>query len=398
VNEEAIQVRTPQQYRIGAAIFFFISGFGFSTWASRIPTIQNQLHLNDAQLGTVLFALPVGLMFTMPISNWLLSRYSSRAIMLSGSLFLCVILIFIGLASSMLQLIVVLFFFGSARNMMTLSINTQGVGVQALYSKSIMATFHGIWSMAGFAGAAVGLLMVYLNIAVPYHFLIISIVLALLTLYFIKDTLHSKPLPQARKPVFSLPDKYLLKFSLICFACMACENTMYDWSAIYFQKAVHADKTTSTAAFVIYLVAMTTGRFFGDRVVTRFGIKRVLKFSGIFIFGGLVFAVALPYVATALLGFVLVGFGVSCVVPMVFSLAGKSKTMSSSSALASISTVGYLGFVLVPPLVGFISQNFGLRISFSIISLFGAGVVYLVSKLKDGEEQSAPVVFPDFEE
>lgn len=398
MNEEAIQSRTPQQYRIGAAIFFFISGFGFATWASRIPTIKNELHLNDAQLGTVLFALPIGLMFTMPISNWLLGKYSSRAIMLSGSLFLCVILILIGFANSMLQLLVVLFFFGSARNMMTLSINTQGVGVQALYSKSIMATFHGIWSMAGFAGAAVGLGMVYFNVAVPWHFFIISILLAGVTLYFIKDTLHGRPVPQTRKPVFSLPDKYLLKFSLICFACMACENTMYDWGAIYFQKAVHADKTTSTAAFVIYLVAMTSGRFFGDKIVTRLGIKTVLKFSGLLIFTGLITAVALPYVFTALFGFILVGFGVSCVVPMVFSLAGKSKNMSSSSALASISTVGYLGFVLVPPLVGFISQNFGLRISFSIIALFGGIIIYLVSKLSDGDEQSAPVVFPDFEE
>ena len=318
--------------------------------------------------------------------------------MLSGSLFLCVILVLIGLANSMLQLIIVLFFFGSARNMMTLSINTQGVGVQALYSKSIMATFHGIWSMAGFAGAAVGLVMVYFNVAVPYHFLIISILLAVLTLYFINDTLYSKPIPQPRKPVFSLPDKYLLKFSLICFACMACENTMYDWSAIYFQKAVHADKTTSTAAFVIYLVAMTTGRFFGDRVVTRMGIKTVLKFSGMFIFAGLVMAVALPFVVTAMVGFILVGFGVSCIVPMVFSMAGKSKNMSSSSALASISTVGYLGFVLVPPLVGFISQNFGLRMSVSISALFGGIIVYLVSMLSDHVEQSSPVVFPDFEE
>jgi MFS family permease len=384
--DEQINVRTPKQLRIGSAIFFFISGFGFSTWASRIPTIKHQLHLNDAQLGTVLFALPIGLMFTMPISNWLLSRYSSRAIMLFASLFLSVILVLIGLANSMWQLIMVLFVFGSARNMMTLSINTQGVGVQALYSKSIMATFHGIWSLAGFAGAAVGLITVYFNIAVAYHFLFVSILLVLFTLYFIKDTLHKQPVPQARKPVFSLPDKYLLKFSLICFACMACENTMYDWSALYFQKEVHAEKTTATAAFVIYLVAMTTGRFFGDKLVTRLGIKTVLKFSGIFIFGGLLLAVLLPYIITAQLGFILVGFGVSCVVPMVFNLAGKSKNMSSSSALASISTVGYLGFVLVPPLVGFIAQTANLRVSFGIIALFGGVIIYLVSKIKDERE------------
>lgn len=388
MNEQSNKIRTPRQLRIGAAIFFFISGFGYSTWASRIPTIKQQLHLNDAQLGTVLFALPVGLMITMPITSRLLTHYSSRVVMLSGTLLLSVILVLIGFSNSMLQLLIILFCFGSARNLMTLSINTQGVAVQGLYSKSIMATFHGIWSMAGFAGAAFGLLMVYFNVAPAYHFTIVSILLAIASLYFIKDTIYQKPIAQSRKPVFSLPDKYLLKFSLICFACMACENTMYDWSALYFQKEVNPDKTIATAAFVIYLVAMTTGRFFGDRLVTKSGINKVLKFSGLFIFCGLSMAVALPYTVTAGLGYILVGFGVSCIVPMVFSLAGKSKNMSSSSALASISTVGYLGFVLVPPMVGYIAQAAGLRWSFGIIAIFGAVIVFLVSTLNEQQEQT----------
>ncbi|GAC1560868.1 MAG: MFS transporter [Mucilaginibacter sp.] len=397
MDEQPAYTRSAKQLRIGSAIFFFISGFGYSTWASRIPTIKQQMHLNEAQLGLVLFALPIGLMFTMPITSRLLTHYSSRAIMLFGSLFLSGVLILIGLSNSMWQLIAMLFCFGSARNLMTLSINTQAVAVQALYSKSIMATFHGIWSLAGFAGAAAGLLMVYFNIAPTWHFLFVSIALTVLTFYFIKDTLHQKPAPQPKRPVFSLPDKYLLKFSLICFACMACENTMYDWSAIYFQKEVNPDKTAATAAFVIYLVAMTTGRFFGDSIVTRLGIKTVLKYSGAFIFCGLLLAVLLPYPVIVTIGFILVGFGVSCIVPMVFSLAGRSTNMSSSSALASISTIGYLGFLLVPPFVGFVAQTAGLRWSFGIIALFGAVVVYFVSKINEGGEQGPPVILPDFE-
>lgn len=353
--------------------------------------------MNDAQLGSVLFALPVGLMLTMPVTSWLLTRYSSRAVILSGSLLLSVILILVGISNTMLQLIMMLFFFGSARNLMTLSVNTQAVAVQGLYTKSIMAMFHGIWSLAGFAGAAIGLLMVYFNIAPSWHFLAVSIALAILTLYFIRDTLYHLPVPQPKKPVFSLPDKYLLKFSLICFACMACENTMYDWSALYFQKEVHAEKTTATAAFVLYLVAMTTGRFFGDKLVTKSGIKTVLKFSGAFIFCGLMLAVALPYLVVAAFGFILVGFGVSCVVPMVFSLAGRSKNMSSSSAIASISTIGYLGFLLIPPFVGFIAQTASLRLSFGIIALFGAVIVYFVSKIKESAEPHDTAVFPTAE-
>jgi MFS family permease len=383
VSQPITNTKTPRQLRIGSAAFFFVSGFGYATWASRIPTIKQQLHLNDAQLGLVLFAMPIGLMLTMPLTNRLLSKYSSRVIMLLGALLISVILILLGLAGTMWQLVIMLLCLGSARNLQTLSINTQAVAVQGLYKKSIMATFHGIWSMAGFAGAALGYIMVYFNIGVEYHFAFVSIVVFLLSIYFINRTLYQKPLPQAKKPVFSLPDKYLLKFSLICFASMACENTMYDWSALYFQKEVHTQKATATAAFVVYMVAMTAGRLVGDKLVTRFGIKTVLKFSGIFIFCGLLIAVLLPFAVTAGFGFVLVGFGVSCIVPMIFAMAGKSTSMSSSTALASISTVGYMGFVLVPPMVGFIAQNANLRWSFAVISVFGAMIVYLVSRIND---------------
>jgi MFS family permease len=130
---------------------------------------------------------------------------------------------------------------------------------------------------------------------------------------------------------------------------------------------------------------MTTGRMFGDKLVTKLGIKTVLKFSGLLIFSGLMLAVALPYLVTTIVGFIMVGLGVSCIVPMVFSLAGKSKNMSSSSALASISTIGYLGFVIVPPFVGFIAQNSGIRWAFGIIALLGSLIVYLVSKINEDQ-------------
>ncbi|MDP9075829.1 MAG: MFS transporter [Bacteroidota bacterium] len=387
MDELTTSIKTPHQLRVACTAFYFISGFGYSTWASRIPTIKHALNLNEAQLGSVLFAMPIGLLLTMPVTNRLLTKYTSRAVILFGSVFLCVNLVIIGYSNAVWQLVIMLFCFGSARNLMTLSINTQGVAIQALYSKSIMATFHGIWSLAGFAGAAVAYLMVFFNIGVHYHFLFVSIGLFMITFYFIKNTIDQKPIPQSRKPIFSLPDKYLINFSLICFASMACENAIYDWGAIYFQKAVHTEKATATAAFVIYMVAMTTGRFVGDRLVTRLGIKTVLRFSGIFIFCGLLLAVILPYQIPAAIGFMLTGLGVSCVVPMVFSLAGKSKTMSSSSALASISTIGYAGFLVVPPFVGYIAHASSIRLSFGVIALFGAMIVLLVSKLKDDDKQ-----------
>ncbi|MCW3110202.1 MAG: transporter [Segetibacter sp.] len=378
--------KAPRQLRIATTIFFFISGFGYSSWASRIPSIQQQLHLNEAQLGAVLFAMPIGLMLTMPFTSYLLGRINSRKIVLIGALSFNLVLGLPGFASHTWQLVVILFCFGSSRNLFNLSLNSQAVGVQKLYGHSIMTTFHGIWSMAGFAGAAFGYLMVKYNIAISYHLTAVSAILLLLIIYFYNDMLDQEPLAQqVKKPVFSLPDKHLMKFAIICFGCMSCENTMYDWTAIYFQKAVHATKSGATAAFVIYMVCMTIGRFTGDKLVTRLGIKTLLRLSGWLIFAGLLLAVVLPYPVTAGFGFALVGFGVSCIVPLVFSMAGKSKTMSSGQALASISTIGYLGFLMVPPLVGFVAQALNLRWSFGIIAILGAVIILMVSTIKEEE-------------
>ena len=378
-----VKNRSPRDLRIGCAIFFFISGFGYSSWASRIPTIQQHLHLNEAQLGTLLFALPIGLMLTMPITGRLLSHYTSRSIMLFGALLFNIVLFFLGLATAAWQFAIILFAFGSARNLLNLSVNAQSVGVQSLYTKSVITTFHGIWSLAGFAGAAVGYLMVKLGIGLIYHLGSISILLCAVSLYFYSYTFHQKPHPTERKPFLILPDKHMLKFAIISFACMACENTMYDWSAIYFDKAVHASASTATAGFVVYMVAMTTGRFAGDKLVLRTGIKTLLNFSGWFIMAGLLMAVMLPYPITAGLGFILVGLGVSCVVPLVFSIAGKSATLSSGAAIASISTIGYFGFLLVPPFVGYIAQAAGIRWSFGVIAMLGGLIVWMVSKIKE---------------
>jgi MFS family permease len=377
--------RSPKQLRIANAVFFFISGFGYATWASRIPTIQHQLHLNDAQLGGLLFAMPIGLILTLPVTGRLLSKFSSRAVMLFGALFFSIVLGFIGFSVNVWQLALTLFCLGSARNLFNISTNAQAVGVQSLYDRSIMATFHGIWSLAGFAGAAVGYFMVLYNIGTAWHLLGVSIALVIFSLWFISGTIYQEPVPQVRKKLFTFPEKSLITFSLICFASMACENTMYDWSGIYFEKVIHAPKALATEGFVVYMIAMTLGRFAGDAAVNRFGIKNLLKFSGIFIFCGLLLSVLFPFKMIAYLGFILVGLGVSCIVPMVFQMAGKSTTMSSGTALASISSIGYLGFLIVPPFIGFIAQAAGLRWSFGFISILGALVVGLVYSIHDGK-------------
>lgn len=371
--------------RIATAVFFFVSGFGFSSWTSRILTIQQNLHLNDAQLGAVLFAMPAGLMCTLPVTGFLLRRFSSRYILMTGAVLFNIMLCLVGFVQHTWQLVVLLFFFGSSRNLFNISANAQSIGVQALYDRSIIATFHAIWSLAGFAAAGVSFVAVSLSISPSWQLPAAAVFLTALCALFFKNTVPQQPKPHERveKKAFRLPDKALLKLGFICFASMACEATMYEWSAIYMKKAVQASNEIATAGFVVYMVSMTLGRFTGDRLANSMGIKNMLKYSGLFICSGLLLASLLPYTITAGLGFMMTGFGVSCVVPMVFSMAGKVKHMSGGPAIAGVSTIGYFGFLIVPPMIGFIGEHFNLRWSFALIALFGALITWLVSEMKE---------------
>lgn len=371
----------PRRARIAIAVFFFVSGFGFASWASRIPSIQQHLQLNEAQLGAVLFAMPAGLMLTLPLTGFLLRRISSRYVMFGGAMLFNIMLCLVGLVEQTWQLVLVLFCFGSARNLFNISANAQSIAVQALFDRSIIASLHGIWSTAGFAAAALGTLAVSAHVATHWHLLAVSVALTSLCCYFFKDSVHQLPSPHERKGSFVLPDRTMLKFGLVCFASMACEGTMYDWAAIYLRKATGAAPGLATAGYAIYMVAMTLGRFTGDQLANRIGIRTMLTYSGALVFTGLLLAALLPYTYVAAFGFILVGFGVSCVVPMTFSMAGRVPNMSGGPAIAAVSTVGYFGFLIVPPVVGFIAEALSLRWSFALMSLLGVLILWMVGKL-----------------
>ena len=367
--------------RIAVGSFFFIAGLSFASWASRIPDIKTKLHLSDAALGAVLFALPAGSMISLPLSGWLVAKYGSKRMVTIGAACYPLALIFIGMVTNVWQLVGVLFAFGLLGNLCNISVNTQAVGVESLYGRSIMASFHGIWSLAGFSGAAVGTFLVSKNISPFIHFCLIAAASLIVNMIVHRFAL-AKDGGHPGQPVFARPDASLLKLGLIAFSCMVCEGTMFDWSGVYFQKVVEAPKELITLGYAAFMGTMAGGRFIGDRIVTRFGQQRVLQGSGIVITCGLLIAVLFPTIVSATAGFLLVGFGVSSVIPLVYSAAGKSKTLSPGVALAAVSTIGFLGFLMGPPVIGFIAQAFSLRWSFTLIAFLGFGTTVLASVMK----------------
>lgn len=371
----------PQRIRIAVSLFFFCQGLAFSSWASRIPTIMDKLHLSEAQLGTILLMLPIGQLITMPISGKLVTTYGSAKVMRIVAIIYALILCSIGFANNIYQLGAILLSFGIVGNMCNIAVNTQGVAAEKMYKRSIMSSFHGAWSIAGFTGALIGLLTMNLGIDTHIHFLIIFCLIVINTWINYPHLIPGKGDPQHRSSFFTKPESSMIQLGIIGFFSMATEGAMFDWSGVYFKDIVRAPENLIIVGYASFMVTMAIGRFIGDWVISRIGRKSTLQISGILMFTGMILSVVFPdfWVCTA--AFMLVGIGVACNVPTVYSLAGQNKKIPSGVALAMVSSISYLGFLMGPPMIGYIAEIFNLQYSFGLIAFFGLFMLLMSSRL-----------------
>jgi MFS family permease len=369
-------------HRIAVSSFFFLAGLCFSSWASRIPDIRLKLHLDNAALGVVLLSLPAGLMVSLPLAGWLVTKFGSRRMATIAAISYACTLPLLGLATAVWQLMFCLFFFGMGGNMLNISMNTQAIGTEQLYKRTIMASYHGLWSLAGFTGAAAGTLMVAMGWLPYQHFLLIGSLALLIVLVASGRLIPKLADGPGDQPIFAMPDRSLINLGLIAFCSMICEGAMFDWSGVYFQKVIQPSKEWIAAGYTAFMCTMAAGRFIGDWMTTKWGIRFILQASGLLTASGLLIAVLFPSLIPAIIGFLLVGAGVSSVVPLVYSAAGRSKVLSPGVALAAVSTIGYLGFLFGPPCIGFIAQLFSLRVSLGLIALLGSAIVVIAAKTR----------------
>lgn len=371
--------------RIATSLFFFGMGFCFSTWASRIPDIKSTLNMSEALLGSLLFVLPIGQLAAMPFSGKVVTQYGSRIISILGLLVYTFCLILLGLATTIWQLAIGLFLFGFFSNFCNIAINTQGVYTQQLFDKPIIGSFHGTWSLAGFFGALVGLLMLTFGLSPLIHFALAFVLVLLIILFNYKFILNAKSKREEKQYSYSFfknPDLTLIWLGIICFCGMASEGIMFDWSGVYFKEIVKAPGALVILGYTSFMVSMAIGRFLSDILVHKYKAKRVLIVSGIVISTGLYLAVLFPYLISCTIAFMLVGFGVSNVIPIIFNTAGNNEKVPTSIALTIITSISFLGFLIGPPLIGFIAELTNLKYSFAVIGIFGLLISLLVSRLK----------------
>jgi MFS family permease len=355
--------------RFFLSVFFFLSGFCFSSWASRIPTIKANFDLNDAELGTVLLFMPVSSLIGLPISGWLVSHFESRKPLLAGFIAQALAIVSVGFSTNIVLLIVSLCLFSFSMRILGIAMNTQAVTLQKQFNRRINGSFHGLWSTGGIAGVGLSTIMVTLQANMRIHFIIVSTLIITASLYAHQFLLRNDQSTSGNKFGLSKPDPYIVYLGLMIFLASICEGGMFDWSGIFFREVVQEE--IFTLGYLILMICMAMSRFVSDRIVERIGMPKTFSMSAAFIFFGICTAIIFPTFWPTSIGFCFVGFGTAAIVPMTFTLASTSKKYSPGLAISIIASYGIAGTFIGPPLIGYVSHALNLRVAFIIFALAG---------------------------
>jgi MFS family permease len=261
---------------------------------------------------------------------------------------------------------------------LNIAMNAQTISLQKLFDKKIIGAFHGLWSLGGVVGVLFSTVMVKYEVSMQSHFTIISALTIITSIVAYRFSLTNDKSTTGNKLIFGKPDPFILYLGLLVFFAAICEGGMFDWSGIYFQEVVKEE--VFTYGYLLFMICMAVFRFFLDRVLDKIGMSKMYVFSSVLIATGILIAIIYPQFLTALIGFCLVGVGVSAIFPMTYTLAGSSKKYSPGMAISIIGTYAIVGMFIGPPLIGYLAHAFGLRNAFFILVL--CGLMFIpVSKL-----------------
>lgn len=383
---ENIDWQQLRRVRLAVLFFYFCSGLCFSSWAGRIADIKLSMGLDNAAWGTILLMIPVGQVCGMTLSGYLVSKIGSRHIYPTALVGYSLALVVCGLSSNQYALIMSLIAFGFFANFCNIALNTQATIVETRYRRHIMASFHGAWSCAGFAGAAISLLMTGLDIHPFFHFgfiFLINMFVLFFNRRFLQEELVRKKVARDSDERQKIrPERFLFLLGFVAFFGMAAEGSIADWSGLYLIEVGHVAEKYAPLGLFAYMVTMAGGRFVIDRACEKWGQKKVVQVCGMLIASGLALIVTVPVLPVSIVAFMIVGLGTSSVIPIIYSIAGQSTKMSTGLAFTIVSSISFLGFLLGPPVIGFISNAYGLRAAYALIALFGVLITVFTGQIR----------------
>ncbi|MEN4817529.1 MFS transporter [Pantoea agglomerans] len=352
----------------GTRTIFLINGLGMSAWAPLVPFARDRLQLSGASLGALLLCLGIGSLTAMPVTGTLVARFGCRRVMCFSTLLVLMMMPLLATADSHLVMAAALMLFGAGLGMLDVAMNYQAVQVEQAADKPMMSGFHGFFSLGGILGAGTVSLLLSQSFTPLAATLVVMAVMLLLLLWRL-PVLMNERLHQPDQPWLVIPRGWVAFLGLLCFILFLAEGAVLDWGALLLLQNPEMSPAWAGLGYAVFSVAMTLGRFSGDKIIQRFGRYPVMLAGALTAAAGMSLAVWLPWPEIALLAFLLVGFGLSNTVPMLFNAAGNQQDMPANLAISAMTTLGYAGILSGPALIGFISQWISLSGAFLAIAL-----------------------------
>ncbi|MGC0848674.1 MFS transporter [Pantoea agglomerans] len=350
---------------LATRIIFFIAGFITATWAVIVPFARGNTGVNEAQLGTLLLCLGVGALIAMPVTGWLTSRFGCRRVILVAVTLVIISTPWLSVLSNPLLLALALLVFGVGIGVTDCAMNIQAILVEKQAAKPVMSSFHGMYSVGGIAGAGFMTLLLAMGFSVLTGCLLAVAAVIIMTLVSAPGLLtYANP---AEGPVFAVPRGSVLIIGIICFAVFLTEGTVLDWSAVYLTDVRAIPASLGGLGYTCFAIAMTVARLTGDRIISSLGRLPVVLGGALIAAAGMAMVTFIDSWPLALLGYTLVGAGCANIVPVMFSAAGRQTVMPQAVAVPAITTLGYMGVLSGPAVIGYVAHYTHLAFSFSLI-------------------------------
>ncbi len=363
----ALRVFTPP--RLIMAVFF-MHAFVMTNWFPRIPDIQNKLHVGPGELSLGLLGSPVGTLIALPFAGAVIERISPRLTIMIAFIFYCVGISLPGWAWNVPTLFAALFVLGVALPVVDVAMNVEADRIERAIGRRIMNTCHGFWSIGSIAGSVLGAGFAALAIAPAYHLPTIAIVSlpVLLAIARRLPIIAVEPVPKSeRLPRFALPSLGLLPVCVFSFGMLLVEGAALDWSGIFLRDVVNISAGATALGFGAFALFMAIGRLLGDRMAERFGPAALARTCCLIGLAGIIALVTATSLVQAVLALAAAGFGVSVAVPLSVSAAAGRGDRPAAVNVAALSMISFAGFLVEPPLIGFVSEAGGLRIGMATV-------------------------------
>jgi len=371
--------------RAAVSAMFFINGFGFANWVVRIPAVQRQLELSPGLLGLALLGPAVGGLLAMPLAGGIVARRGSRPVTRVSAVAFAAALILPPLAPSFALLVGALVVLGAVSGVLGVGMVAQSVTLQRFYGRPITTSFHAFFSFGGLAGALVGGLVAAAGLGPAAHLALVAALLAALAVGTAPALLPATVDAAPSGPSFAKPTRALLALGTIAFCILVGEGAMADWTAVYLRDVSGASPGPAAAGFAAFSLMMTAGRVIGDRLTARVGAERLGRGGGALVAAGILAAVLFPRPWVATVGFGAVGAGLSTLYPSVLAAGGRLALRTNAApaaTIAALSTLAFTGFLIGPPIIGFLAELLTLRGALAAVALAGVVVATLAGSLR----------------